>query len=447
MMSIMKNQKKMKKILFLFCFSLVAIKASYAQTISYPVFAQSITRGLDSTLLTVRIDFPACNNPVIKMNLGYTGNPGIIEYIPSSLTQIDGSPGFTIGEYDVSNLRSPAFKFNTNAANKFIVFSIKRRANCGIATSTKDAIFVTGDCTFSDIDPDANEYLLKSPILTLIAPPSLNNIDVGATYNRTLSITNGGNGCIDTLFFWIKYPAGSMQLNSLKIGSTTITPSFTNGDSVYFKITGTSFFGADNKMCNGETISLIENVTVKKCNATTNYGTSWNNYYNSNCEAIVLASGITMSNNTPSLAVTVPNPNYNYDFKGENVMQRMRVTNTGAGTGTNVEISMSYLIPGSGMGYALFDTSKPWVVRNNLGDSIGLMKNFKNTTFTTYYTSNCSIASAMTYGVGSLDAVVIPAGTYVEIDVQTVAYNFACTPNYCAGSDGGPVLQTTIKVR
>jgi hypothetical protein len=444
MMSILKNQKKMKKILFLFCFSIIAFTASYAQTISYPVFAQSITRGLDSSLLTVRIDFPACNNPIVNIKLGYTENAEIIEYIPSSITQIDGTLGLTIGEFNISNLSSPTFKLNTTASNKFIVFSIKRRANCGIATTTKDAIFVTGDCNFSDTDPDANEYLLKSPILTLIAPPSLNNIDAGATYNRVLSITNGGNGCIDTLFFWIKYPAGSMQLNSLKIGSTTIFPSFTNGDSLLFKITSTSFFGADNKMCNGETINLTENVTVKKCNANTTYGTFWNNYFNLNCEAIILTSGITMSNNTPNLAVTVPTPNYDYCFKGESIIQKMRVTNTGSGTGANIVINMSYLIPGSGSGYVFFDTTKAWVVRNNLGDSIGVMKNFTSVTTLQYYTPTCTVLNAMATGIGTLEGVLIPAGTYVDIDVPTVAYNFACAPNACYYADGWAALQTSM---
>jgi Secretion system C-terminal sorting domain len=437
----------MKKLLLIICVFIAVINASYAQTISYPVFAQSITRGLDSTLLTVRIDFPTCNNPIVNINLGFTENPGIIEYIPSSLTTIDASPGFSISEFNISDLRSPKFNFNTTASNKFIVFSIKRRANCGIATTTKDAIFVTGDCTFSDVDPDANAYLLKSPILTLIAPANLSNTDAGTAYNRNLSITNGGNGCIDTLFFWIKYPAASMQFNSLKMGTITIAPSFNNGDSILFKISGTSFFGADNKFCNGETINLTENVTVKKCNVTTAYGTSWNNYYNTNCEAIVLNSGMTMSNNIPNLAVTVPNPIYDYCFKGESIVQKMRITNSGTGTAANVAVNMNYLIPGSGSGYVLFDTTKAWVVRNNLGDSIGVMKNFTNVTTITYYNAGCTISSAMTFGTGSLGALLIPAGTYVEVDVQTVTYNFACIPTYCPAAEGWLSLQTTMSYK
>ncbi len=434
----------MKKLLFLICLSLVAFTNSFAQTISYPVFSQGITRGLDSTLLTVRIDFPNCNNPEVKMKLGFTDNPGLVEYIPSSLTRIDGTPGFNINEFNITDLNSPSFNFNTTASNKFIVFSIKRRANCGIATSTKDAIYVTGDCIFSEVDPDVNVYLLKSPILTLIAPADLLNTDVGTAYNRTISITNGGNGCIDTLFFWIKYPPASIQLNSLKIGTISLTPAFTNGDSILFKIAGANLFGADNKLCNGETIILTENVTVKKCNSVTSYTTSWNDYENRSCEKIRLNSSMTMSNNTPTLAVTVPNPNYDYCFKGESIVQKMRITNTGTGTAANIAISINYLIPGSGSGFVFYDTTKAWTVRNNVGDSIGVMKNFSNVTTAGYYTTTCTVLNAMTYGVGSLEGVFIPAGSYVEVDVQTVAYNFNCYPSYCASAEGWVALQTSM---
>ena len=65
----------------LLCFvSIISLVGLEAQLITYPIGsgAQAITRGLDSTLLTVRIDFPACTNPVVTINLGATNSPELL---------------------------------------------------------------------------------------------------------------------------------------------------------------------------------------------------------------------------------------------------------------------------------------------------------------------------------------------------------------------------------
>ena len=73
------------KAFYLFALLTILGNTSFSQFISYPVPAEAITRGLDSTLLTVQISFPACTGVSVTVNLGATNAPGVVEYIPGSI--------------------------------------------------------------------------------------------------------------------------------------------------------------------------------------------------------------------------------------------------------------------------------------------------------------------------------------------------------------------------
>jgi len=311
-----------------------------AQFITYPVPAQSITRGLDSSLLTVQISFPACTNVSVTVNLGVTNTPGLIEYIPGSVTKLSGVG--TITESDISNLSSPVFAIGTTTLGQTLRFTIRRRAFCGSAASTKDNIVVTGtgaSCNFSETNTNVNTYTLLAPAFTITPPAALVNTVVGDTYNRTIGVVNGGNGCADTIGFWIKYPAASMQLNSLSFAGNPITPVFTNGDSSYFELSG-ALLGADNKLCNGETVTLVENVTVLKCNVVTTFGAAGFDFSNTRCQVTSAVSGMSMSNATPSIAVTLaPSSALSSCFVSAPRVMTYTITNNGAGPATNIVIN------------------------------------------------------------------------------------------------------------
>jgi hypothetical protein len=319
---------------------LIICNMASAQFITYPVPSQAITRGLDSTLLTVQISFPACTNVSVTVNLGATNTPGLIEYIPGSVAKISGVG--TITESNITNLSSPVFAIGNTTLGQTLRFTIKRRAFCGSAASSKDNIVVTGTgsgCNFSETNTNINSYTLLAPAFTITPPVSLVNTNVGSTYNRTIGVVNGGNGCADTVGFWIKYPAASMQLNSLSFAGTPITPVFTNGDSSYFELSG-AMLGADNKLCNGETVSLVENVTVLKCNVVTTYGAAGFDFSNTRCQVTSSVSGMSMSNATPSIGVTLaPSSAMSSCFVSAPRVMTYTITNNGAGPATNIVIN------------------------------------------------------------------------------------------------------------
>jgi len=405
-----------------------------AQVISYPTAAQSISRGLDSSLLTIKIDFPACTGVKIRVNLGAINSPGSIEYIPGSVAKIAGTPSLNITESDISDLSSPEFDIGNTAIGESITFTISRKANCGSASSTKDNIEIISDgmCNTLEADSNSNNYNLLAPALTFVPPNPMLNTVVGSTYSRNFRVTNGGLGCLDTLGLWIVYPHESVQLNSLSIGAFTLTPSYTNGDSSYFIVTG-SVLGAGNKLCNtGSAIIFTENFTILKCDVTTRYGTAWYAHDGTVCQTIGSSSILTMTNNLPLLTTTIPTPNHDICYAGERVLQQLRITNTGIGPATELALYARSGVPSSHESQTYPDTSRPWTVRNAMGDSIGVIRNFEIITnpfpMRNYYSSSCTVAPTPSEvkGYGSI-GVIVPAGSYVTVDMYYKAQNFSCS--------------------
>lgn len=414
---------------------------SNAQIISYPAPAQSITRGLDSTLLTIRIDFPACVNPQVTIHLGSTNNaPGIIEYIPGSITKTGGTPSLTITESNISNLRKPVFSISSPNVGEFVIFTIKRKANCGEAAASKDSVVVSGGCNFSESDLNVNTYNLFAPALTLVPPGAIANVTLGVAYNRAITITNGGNGCLDTLGFWIKYVPGEIQLNSLMAGLTTLTPVFQNPDSTYFALSGT-ILGSDKLFCNGESITLTENFTPLKCNTFTNYGIAWYSHSGAICESNLGTGNITMNNNIPVLSASLPNTDkYDYCFTGETKIQTVRIVNTGAGPAGNIALKLSNVIPGSFTGRNYFDTSTAWLVKDKTGSLLGVVNRFSENR--TYGASDASCTSINgineTKGLFS-DNIILAAGDTIYVEVVTKGINLSCSQEQCKYNGMGHV--------
>lgn len=333
------NPLKRLKAFFVLPLMLMVSTVSFGQFISYPVPAEAITRGLDSTLLTVQISFPACTGVTVTVNLGATNTPGIVEYIPGSVNRISGVG--TITESNITDLRNPVFTVGNTTLGQTLRFSIRRRAFCGTAASTKDNIVVTGTgsgCNFSENNANVNTYTLLAPAFTITPPSSLVNANVGSTYNRTINIVNGGNGCADTIGFWIKYPASSMQLNSLTIGGSPVTAVYSDGDSSYFQLSGTQL-GADGKLCNGENVTLVENVTVLLCNVVTTFGVAGFDFSGNRCQSRTSVSGMSMSNATPSIAVTASVPANVPCFVSAPRAVSYTIRNTGAGPATSIIIN------------------------------------------------------------------------------------------------------------
>jgi len=262
-------------------------------TTPYPAPAQPLTRGLDTSLLTVEVNFlGACTGNVATITLA----PGVT-YVPGSVVKTAGSAGITIADLG-GTANVPTFSISGVTGAGSITFTIKRTAGCGAASSGKDAVAVTGSCgSVTENNVSVNTYSLFSPVLSLTPPAALTNALVGQTATRTVSLTNGGNGCLDTVYYYVVYPAAGIVNtavgNAITANGVNFVPVSSNGDTLFYKISGAALFGGDHLLCNGESITILENIRVVKCNTTTAYGGGWG--HDTHCQMATGTSIMTMA--------------------------------------------------------------------------------------------------------------------------------------------------------
>ncbi len=276
---------------------LLVVSYTKAQTITYPSGAQPLTRGMGSSLLSVNVGFTAaCTAVNVEIPL-----PAGVSYVSGSVATTGGAGGLTIIENGGTKSR-PKFLVSNAAIGNNIAFTIARIADCGAGASGKDSVYVTSSCgTVSELGAAVNTYNILAPSLSITSPAAIANANVGGTYSRTFSVTNGGNGCLDTLRIGIKRPSGSIASPVLKIGATVIAPTGTNADSTFYKIYAAELPGGDNLMCNGEMITFTEEFTLFDCaGLTTTYLASWGRHGNI-CQTTSATGIVTMSSGVPNL--------------------------------------------------------------------------------------------------------------------------------------------------
>ena len=303
-----KNGMKAFFLALIIGFAVPSAKAQIVITDPYPVQAGNLTRGaIDTSLLTVQLNFgPSCNGSTATVSVLLPTN---IVFVPGSLVRTAGTAGTTIVANSSSITRTPTFTVSNIAAPGDITFTIKRTALCGVTGAGKDTVSVTSACgTTTESDPNDNSYQVFAPSLTLTAPVPVNGANLGFSYTRVTSITNGGNGCLDTVLYYAVLPSTAIKMsaataNTISVTGSAVTQSFTayaaSGDTLFYKIYGT-VFGTDTRLCNGELFTVSESDSLISCLAnTTYYGAYWGRN-GANCQQGLGSAIINLTSNVPS---------------------------------------------------------------------------------------------------------------------------------------------------
>lgn len=427
----------MKKMLFFLPLLLGFLTSVSGQVISYPVGkeAEAISRGLDETWLTVKIDFTGtCNSSNVQILLGESGAPGEIRYIPGSLQVLDGT--ITISQGDISNLARPNFTLGPAANGQFVEFRIRRHANGGESQSAKDHVIITGGCSASETDPNVNSYNLLAPGLAFMPVPSIPGVTVGDTRTRILEIRQGGNGCMDEIYVEMTYEAG-LELQDLSVqGGASVIPYLSAAESTplkkVFRIPA-SAFETDNLFCNGEVLLLEEVVKLTDCvTAKTIYQSAYIDHLSAlHGETTPIEANITPNSTAPNLQRSIVNPDYSYCMDANVKYQTIRYTNTaGSGPATNIVLTLS------GNANLVLDYSQNWVIRDHNGNAVETV--VPNTagpskvTFTAATTlgaftpGSCDLTRQPTGVNINLGNLVLAPGESVSIEVPTRSRNYAC---------------------
>ena len=338
--------KLVKQLAFLF-FLLVGINQlsrAQAPTISYPTAAQNLSRGSGDSLLTVKLVFNGVCSGTVRLGL-----PASVTYVPGSVIKTSGTASVTIAESSIADLSKPTFSISGVAAiGDEITFTVARRAGCGSLATAKDSVYFVAGAGCSDgseIAGTVNTYNIFAPTLPITPAAALTGAVVGSTYSRTTVVTNGGNGPTDTVRFYIVYPsagiANSSGTNAVTANGVSFTPSSTSGDTLFYKIFGTTIFGGDNLLTSGETVTVVEPIRVLKCNTTTTYGACWGRSDAALCEKATATSAMTMAAGVPNLSLAFARVSEGNLCTGD--VWQYTLTNTGSESASGAGAAMNII--------------------------------------------------------------------------------------------------------
>ncbi len=298
---------------YLLVMLMTTVTANSQVVIQYPQRAQDLTVALDSTDLNISIGInDLSNNGIITVKF-----PQGVKYVPGSLSSKFGN--LTVTELNITNLSKPQFKLGTDSLRigDNVDFTIKRWANCDARLfdinngDFKDSVSVqTSIGTVNDYNVNINSYNLFYPSISLTPIAAINNTVLNATHSRTITITNGGNGCANAIYFYVVYPSASFQLVNLQTPSGILSPTHTNGDTTFFKISGNHLpdNGTPNLLCNGEQLTLEENIRIIKCTPlTTKYFIAWGTSFNNYCQSLTFSPVVNLTNGVPQLSTALNN--------------------------------------------------------------------------------------------------------------------------------------------
>lgn len=283
----------LKQVVFAFLFVFLSFYSLQGQVaISYPSNAQVLERGMGNSFLEVRIRFSTtCTANSVEIRL-----PNQVEYISGSLSKNGGS--LNIAEQNISNLRKPVFSISNSSSNSFINFVIRRKALCASPSIGKDSIYVSSSCgNVTENASTVNTYSIREPVLSFINFQAINNALLGRTYNRKFEIVNGGQGCLDTLRFYVVNRSNYVTYTrKLRFNNDSFAPFLVKGDTSFYKIFGLTIFNGQRTMCNGSKVVVEEQFTVNKCSGgLLMYSASWGQNEQNQCKRIFVNGNIVMA--------------------------------------------------------------------------------------------------------------------------------------------------------
>ncbi len=281
----------------------------------------------------------------------YNPSPNLLTNVSLSVTLPDGMR-YTTGsisggtEQNISNLSAPVFALNDIATltNRTITFSAS--AGCdvmaylaaGLPARNLARVNYTAN-GFNTFDGDTSfTYLIKQPnvSITTVTNQSYSG-NVGDTYTRCITITNGGLGALSQFVFTDQHDNG-IQINSINRGTRV-----TQGNTEIVTLGAADFatIGNGNGLFeSGESITICENITVTNCVAVSSAFTAAWGCNNQVCQSSNSSANVVFPNLTPNLVVThTPSQSACYGMATAN-QQKLAIHNTGLGQATNVSINV-----------------------------------------------------------------------------------------------------------
>jgi len=409
---------------FLFGLSVLFSQRSSAQgymvDINTTVPADLTVCGASKTF-TINVYNPS---PNLLTNIELTVNmPVGMRYDAGSIT------GAT--ELNITNLSAPQFTIADIATLNTRSLSFTASASCYIM-----AYLSAGNPVLNQlrIDYSANgnpsydehttlTYSVKQPNLsiTTVSNQSFSG-NVGDTYQRCITVTNGGLGELNT-FVLTDVHGNGIQINSVDKGTRQ-----TQGATELIILTGADFTSAgdgDNLLESGESITICESITVTNCvSVQSNFNAAWG-CNNEVCQLSVSSANVVFPNLTPNLVVThQPSQSACYGMNQPN-QQQLTILNNGLGQATNVVIDVF-----QSTGSVFYSTMTSYIDANNFTYQIGAGAVTPVAATIVANNANYACLGGVRPGSVSVNLPSINSGETVYLRWNT----YSCCHDYCNGS-------------
>ncbi|MBC7412664.1 MAG: hypothetical protein H7331_09460, partial [Bacteroidia bacterium] len=326
--------KHLYSLLILICCSLFSI-AQPVNTSSNSVPANMTICG-ETKAFTVYINNPS---PFTLTNLKVEINmPSGINYVASSVVNAT--------EQTIVPINKPVFTMPNMPTLTAVTVSFNAKATCDVlaylATGATVENLVKISYTANGINYNDNKttanYLIKQPNLSITTFTNQSySGNIGDTYTRCISITNGGLGELSAATLTDAHGTGvNITAVSPGVWASTAGLETITLNKTHFVAVG----DLDTLFESGEVITICETVTVTNCSSVlSNIEASWG-CGASTCQSTKSSANVVFPNLTPNLVFT-PFGTENKCFGPGNISkQRLRIVNNGAGTAVNTNMNI-----------------------------------------------------------------------------------------------------------
>ncbi len=317
--------------LFVVCTNLV-----FAQAVKITSTPQAeVNIGIENGTYQVKIENlsgATLNNASIQVTL-----PTGITYVAASVTE---TSAFQVRESNISNLGSPVFIANSLPNATSYQFSIKYKGSCQAVTNQlagivfRNNITVTSSAGTFAHTSTAYNILYPSLSITTISPKTFTLLNK-ATYSRSITVVNGGNGSLNEFYVSDTRPAG-LQLMSVNKGSLT------GGNLIYLSANDFKTIGNKDGVFNSnESIVIQETLYAETC-ADITYTSTINAYWNLNasqCQSSTSYANVYVDFINPALKQTAT-ASFNTCYSTTPSPQQLQIQNTTAIAANNVEVDI-----------------------------------------------------------------------------------------------------------
>jgi len=349
--------------------------------------------------------------------------------LPTGVNYVAGSQsGVGITEFDISNLNKPIFASSDITAGSTASFTFMATANCNLITyqssgqPIKDSITVNYTGNYDSNVSLPFNVLKPSLVFTTITNQSYTG-NVNATFARSFTITNSGNGSLSSL------KLSDVHGSSIQITASNVGIISGNGLNDTITLSGIDFTSIGNNnatLDNGESISIIETVKINGClNLGSNIDIFWG-CDNLTCQKSSTTANVIVANGVPKLDIVPTGSTEScYNITTPRV-SKLKIVNSGTGVARGVSIDIL-------LGY--YGNFYPWMQTNIDLNSFTYKKGINGAAVALIADSSTAGSAAACLGPNAKARVYITIPTVSVGDTIYLNWNnyVCCLESSCAG--------------